>query len=230
MKPCDAIYQACLLRFRPILMTAMAALLSALPLMLSTGVGAELRQPLGVCMVGGLIMSQILTLFTTPVIYLLFDRLATRFRRAPPSGGRNRVKFFALFIHRPVATLLLTLAIALCGSAGFPPVASVTAAAGGFPVISVSASLPGASPKRWLLPSPRRWNAHSGRIAGVGEMTPPPARSAARASVWCLTSIAISTVPRVMCRRPLTRHETCYRPVCRRARPTAKSIRPTPPS
>ncbi|MCU1802860.1 MdtB/MuxB family multidrug efflux RND transporter permease subunit [Pectobacterium parvum] len=83
MKPYDAIYQACLLRFRPILMTTMAALLSALPLMLSTGVGAELRQPLGVCMVGGLIMSQILTLFTTPVIYLLFDRLATRFRRAP---------------------------------------------------------------------------------------------------------------------------------------------------
>ncbi|MCL6328046.1 MdtB/MuxB family multidrug efflux RND transporter permease subunit [Pectobacterium carotovorum subsp. carotovorum] len=83
MTPYDAIYQACLLRFRPILMTTMAALLSALPLMLSTGVGAELRQPLGICMVGGLIMSQILTLFTTPVIYLLFDRLATRFRRAP---------------------------------------------------------------------------------------------------------------------------------------------------
>jgi multidrug efflux pump len=72
--PRDAIYQACLLRFRPILMTTMAALLSALPLMLGGGIGAELRQPLGITMVGGLLVSQVLTLFTTPVIYLTFDR------------------------------------------------------------------------------------------------------------------------------------------------------------
>ena len=88
MAPRDAIYQACLLRFRPILMTTMAALLGALPLMVSTGVGSELRQPLGITMVGGLIVSQMLTLFTTPVIYLWFDRLATRFGRklGGPSG------------------------------------------------------------------------------------------------------------------------------------------------
>jgi multidrug efflux pump len=77
--PRDAIYQACLLRFRPILMTTMAAVLGALPLMLGTGAGSELRHPLGISIVGGLLLSQLLTLFTTPVIYLWFDRLAIRF-------------------------------------------------------------------------------------------------------------------------------------------------------
>ncbi len=76
--PLESIHQACLLRFRPILMTTMAALLAALPLMLGTGTGSELRRPLGVAMAGGLIVSQVLTLFTTPVIYLIFDRLAWR--------------------------------------------------------------------------------------------------------------------------------------------------------
>jgi len=83
MEPEQAIYQACLLRFRPIMMTTMAALLGGLPLALGTGVGSELRRPLGITMVGGLIFSQVLTLYTTPVIYLFFDRLARRFGRSP---------------------------------------------------------------------------------------------------------------------------------------------------
>jgi multidrug efflux pump len=79
--PREAIYQACLLRFRPIMMTTMAALLGALPLALGTGVGSELRRPLGIAIVGGLLVSQVLTLYTTPVIFLTFDRMATRFAR-----------------------------------------------------------------------------------------------------------------------------------------------------
>src|SRR5450830_971757 len=91
--PREAIYQACLLRFRPILMTTMAALLGALPLMLGGGMGSELRAPLGVTMVGGLMVSQVLTLFTTPVIYLAFDRLARRFGKvsAPIVGDEVEV-------------------------------------------------------------------------------------------------------------------------------------------
>jgi len=86
MTPHDAIYQAALLRFRPILMTTLAALFGAIPLMLASGSGAELRQPLGLVMVGGLLLSQILTLFTTPVIYLYFDRLARRLSGRSAAG------------------------------------------------------------------------------------------------------------------------------------------------
>ena len=86
--PREAIYQACLLRFRPIMMTTMAALLAALPLMLGWGVGSELRHPLGITMVGGLIVSQMLTLFTTPVIYLAFDSLARKVEKR----GRGKEK------------------------------------------------------------------------------------------------------------------------------------------
>ena len=83
LEPLDAIRQACLMRFRPIMMTTMAALLSGLPLMLGHGAGSELRQPLGYAMVGGLILSQALTLYTTPVIYLYLDQLSHWLSPAP---------------------------------------------------------------------------------------------------------------------------------------------------
>jgi hydrophobic/amphiphilic exporter-1 (mainly G- bacteria), HAE1 family len=89
LAPEDSIREACLMRFRPIMMTTMAAILGALPLMLGRGTGSEMRIPLGYTMVGGLVLSQALTLFTTPVIYLYLDRLRLRFsrHRAPAAGA-----------------------------------------------------------------------------------------------------------------------------------------------
>jgi multidrug efflux pump len=88
--PEEAIYQACQLRFRPIMMTTAAALLGALPLALGTGTGSELRRPLGIAIVGGLIVSQMLTLFTTPVVYLYMDRMRLRFGARPEALPKPR--------------------------------------------------------------------------------------------------------------------------------------------
>ena len=146
--PHEAIFQASLLRFRPILMTTLAAMLGALPMLLGTGTGSELRRPLGLAIIGGLAVSQLLTLFTTPVIYLFFDRLAVRFGR---KGSENRIRARAmsipgLFIKRPVATTLLAVAILLSGLLAFfrlpvAPLPNIT-----FPVVVVQANMAGASP------------------------------------------------------------------------------------
>ncbi len=85
----EAIYEASLLRFRPILMTTLAALFAGIPLAFGTGIGSELRRPLGIAMVGGLLVSQVLTLYTTPIIYIFFDRIATRFSRRQHTTGLN---------------------------------------------------------------------------------------------------------------------------------------------
>ena len=91
----ESIYQACVLRFRPILMTTMAALLGGVPMMLGTGVGSEIRQPLGYAIVGGLALSQVLTLYTTPVVYIYLDRLQTwmfRERKKQAASGHAELQ------------------------------------------------------------------------------------------------------------------------------------------
>ena len=98
----EAIYQASLLRFRPILMTTMAALLSGIPLAFGSGIGSELRKPLGVAMVGGLLFSQVLTLYTTPVIYIFFDNLGARFARRRGAPGHRQPERSR---HEPIAAL-----------------------------------------------------------------------------------------------------------------------------
>src|SRR5262245_20437013 len=177
-RPVEAIYQACLLRFRPIMMTTMAALLGAVPLAFSSGTGAELRRPLGISIIGGLILSQLLTLYTTPVIYLAFDRLAKRMRQlhgrrlGKVSTARGRlVNFSASFIERPVATTLLSIAVALAGTVAFfflpvPPLPQVD-----FPTIQVQAKLPGASPETMASSVATPLERQFGRIAGITEMT-----------------------------------------------------------
>ena len=186
--PREAIHQACLLRFRPIMMTTVAALLGGMPLALGTGTGAELRRPLGITIVGGLLVSQVLTLFTTPVIYLYMERLAARFRRGqedvPEREGartsprrsavrraRGAMNISAPFIRRPIATSLLAAAVILAGLVAYRglPVAPLPRV--DFPTIQVSGALPGASPDTMASSVATPLERRFGRIAGLTEMT-----------------------------------------------------------
>ena len=171
--PEDAIFEASMLRFRPILMTTLAAMLGALPLLVGNGTGSELRRPLGLAIIGGLLVSQVLTLFTTPVIYLMFDRISQRFGRkaSEPSGGAGRVNIPAIFINRPVATSLLAIAIALSGLLAYfqmpvAPLPNVT-----MPVIAVQANMAGASPEIMASTVAEPLERRLATIAGVNELT-----------------------------------------------------------
>ena len=185
--PYDSIYEACLLRFRPIMMTTMAALFGAVPLAFGSGTGSELRRPLGVTIIGGLLFSQILTLYTTPVVYLWFERLGAALRRlagsrrsragagcgkaAAVGGDTGMNSISEPFIKRPIATTLLTVALLLAGGLAYfqLPVSSLPQV--DFPVISVGATLPGASPETMASSVATPLERQFGRIAGVNEMT-----------------------------------------------------------
>ena len=199
LTPEAAIREACLLRFRPIMMTTAAALLGALPLAFGTGSGAELRQPLGVSIVGGLLVSQVLTLFTTPVVYLTMSASETRFRMAErsvvsrprpsePKVARSRIT--QGLISRPVATALLGIALMLIGTLAYNrlPVAALPRTDS--PTIQVSASLPGASPETMASSVATPLERHMGRIAGLTEMTSTSSRGS--------TGITLQFAPRSM--------------------------------
>ena len=156
------------------MMTTVAALFAALPLMLGSGTGSELRHPLGISIVGGLLVSQLLTLFTTPVIYIYFDRpeRKTRLADARPAPGTGRpMSFSSVFVRRPVATTLLTIGLALAGMTAYflLPVASLPNV--DIPTIFVTASMAGASPETMSTSVATPLERHLGSIADVTEMT-----------------------------------------------------------
>ena len=163
--PREAIYEACLLRFRPIMMTTMAALLGAVPLALGTGVGSELRRPLGITIIGGLIFSQVLTLYTTPVIYLAFDRLAKRLAATASVPSRHVATATAeddMSLSTPVHPPAGRHDAADGGDhagrrAGLLAAAGFAAAAGRFPDdLRSRPRCPAPVPRRWPRRSPRR--------------------------------------------------------------------------
>ena len=184
MTPVEAIMQAAILRFRPIMMTTMAALFGALPLAVESGTGSELRFPLGISIIGGLLLSQLLTLYTTPVIYLALDRFNRRLepkvspmisaKPAPEAGatrGHAMKSFSEPFILRPVGTILLAIGLFLTGVVAYLslPVASVPNI--DFPVIRVFASRPGADPTVMATTVAAPLERRLGEISGVNQMT-----------------------------------------------------------
>ena len=179
LPPEEAIVQAALLRFRPIMMTTLAALFGALPLALEAGTGSELRNPLGITIIGGLLLSQLLTLYTTPVIYLYMERLRARVAPAPPPSTPRRVArsrpwaLSAPFIRRPIGTTLMAIGLFLVGAVAyaFLPVSVASLPSVEFPTINVTASRPGADPNVMAATVAAPIERRLGEISGVTELT-----------------------------------------------------------
>ncbi len=173
--PAEAIHQACLLRFRPIMMTTMAALLGAVPLAFGTGTGSELRRPMGIAIVGGLMLSQILTLYTTPVIYLYMEALKRKLTSStvaePQPSETTRVNVSAPFVRRPVATMLLAAALFLAGALAWTKLPVSPLPKVDFPTLQVTAAMPGASPETMASAVATPLERRFGRISGVTEIT-----------------------------------------------------------
>ena len=236
MSPEEAIHQACLLRFRPIMMTTMAALLGALPLALGTGTGSELRRPLGISIVGGLLISQVLTLYTTPVIYLYMTRLAASVRaasvrrgEAAPSHG-SAVNISEPFIRRPDRDVAARRGDPSGRHLGVHAPAGRAAAARRLPDDPGAARrCPARARRRWRRRSRRRSSAASG-ASRASPRSRRRARSARRPSRSSSISIATSTPPRATCRpRSPPRAASCrtnlpLRPTYRKVNPADSPI------
>src|SRR5690606_24553315 len=170
MAPREAIHRAALLRFRPILMTTLAALFAAVPMMFASGSGAELRQPLARVMVGGLVVSQALTLFTTPAGYLSFDRLSRHGGLSMQTSGAS-TNLSRVFIERPVATVLLAVAVVLGGLLALRQLPVAPLPQVDYPAIQVGASLPGASPESMAATVATPLERALGSIPGITRIT-----------------------------------------------------------